>query len=278
LREARVAQLAVDQRDWARLQALLNGHTLEELREVADAAQEKASKLLGACPGAELDTVEHGTAGDELPTLREAAVETASRAATADGELRQFSTSVPNVAEADEALNAANKELARVHELQETLGLTTKFLASAQDRVHRSIAPRLAASVKTWLPQVTDGRYTDVIVNPTTLQVQVAGPTGRWRHAELLSYGTAEQVYLLLRAALADHLTSGHDSCPMLLDDVTVHADSARTRDILNLLLQMSKERQIVLFTQEEQVAAWAREHLTGPDDKVVELAAPEAA
>jgi uncharacterized protein YhaN len=201
-----------------------------------------------------------------------------SGAAAADGELRQFSASVPSVAEAEEAFEAANEELARVSELQETLQLTTAFLASAQDRVHRSIAPRLAASVKTWLPQVTGGRYTDVIVSPTTLQVQVAGPSGRWRQAELLSYGTAEQVYLLLRAALADHLTSGHDRCPLLLDDVTVHADPARTRDILDLLLQMSKERQIVLFTQEEQVAAWAREHLTGPHDKVVELPGPAAA
>jgi exonuclease SbcC len=119
--------------------------------------------------------------------------------------------------------------------------------------------------VKRWLPAVTAGRYTDVTVNPTTLQVQVCGSSRRWRTADLLSYGTAEQVYLLLRVALADHLTRNHGTCPLMLDDVTVHADSARTRDILGLLLKIAEERQVIIFTQEEQVAAWAREHLTGP-------------
>jgi uncharacterized protein YhaN len=119
---------------------------------------------------------------------------------------------------------------------------------------------------------VTGGRYTDVTVNPTSLHVEVCGSTRHWRSADLLSYGTAEQVYLLLRVALADHLTRGHDTCPLLLDDVTVHADGARTRDILDLLLHISTERQIVVFTQEEQVAVWAHQYLTGPEHAIVNL------
>lgn len=115
-------------------------------------------------------------------------------------------------------------------------------------------------------------------MNPTTLQVQVVGASGRWRSADLLSYGTAEQVYLLLRVALADHLTRGHDTCPLLRDDITVHADAPRTREILDLLLKVSKDRQIVVFTQEEQVAAWAHEHLTEPPDRVIQLTAPATA
>jgi uncharacterized protein YhaN len=107
------------------------------------------------------------------------------------------------------------------------------------------------------------------MVNPTTLQVEVCGSSRQWRKADLLSYGTAEQVYLLLRVALADHLTRNHDICPLILDDVTVHADSARTRDILDLLLKIAEERQVILFTQEEQVATWAKEHLTGPGNTI---------
>lgn len=170
------------------------------------------------------------------------------------------------------------RDLARVRQLQRTLELTTQFLTAAQDRVHRDIAPRLAETVRSWLPKITGGRYTAVIVTPTTLQVQVSGACGKWRYADMLSYGTAEQIYLLLRVALADHLTKGHDTCPLLLDDITVHADAARTREILDLLLKLSKERQIVLFTQEKQVAAWAGEHLTGATDRIVELDAPVAA
>jgi len=42
-----------------------------------------------------------------------------------------------------------------------------------------NIAPVLSASLKQWLPEVAGGRYSDAIVNPTTLQVQVCGPTRR---------------------------------------------------------------------------------------------------
>ena len=85
-------------------------------------------------------------------------------------------------------------------------------------------------------------------------------------------YGTTEQVYLLLRVALADHLTRGHDTCPLQLDDVTVHADAARTRKILDLLLKVADTRQVVVFTQEGQVASWAREHLHEPRHTMREL------
>ena len=181
----------------------------------------------------------------------------------------QFARSVTSVAEAEEALQAAEDELARVRELEETLTLTSQFLERAQDRVHRDIAPALAATIQGWLPAVTADRYTDVTVNPITLQVEVCGPTRQWRKADLLSYGTAEQIYLLLRIALADHLTRNHDTCPLILDDVTVHADHVRTRDILDLLLKIAAHRQVILFSQEEHVAAWARENLNSPDHAI---------
>jgi uncharacterized protein YhaN len=135
--------------------------------------------------------------------------------------------------------------------------------------VHRDIAPVLAATLRRWLPGITGGRYSDVIVDPATLQVQVCGDSRRWRRAERLSYGTADQIYLLLRIALADHLTTGHDTCPLILDDITVHADNVRTTAMLAFLLQISAKRQVVLFTQEDQVANWARLHLTSPDHAI---------
>jgi len=278
LRAARLSQLDADQEDWTRLQSRLDGRTLDELRDLAEAASAKAAALAAQVSPDAVAAVDPATAADRLPVLREEVTEAGNRAAAASGELRLYAATIPNVSEAEETLEQAVGELGRVRELQRTLELTTSFLTAAQDRVHRDIAPRLADTVRAWLPKVTGGRYTDVIVSPTTLQVQVAGASGKWRYADALSYGTAEQVYLLLRVALADHLTKGHDTCPLLLDDITVHADAARTGEILDLLLELSKERQIVVFTQEKQVAAWAREHLTGPDQAMVELASPTAA
>ena len=113
---------------------------------------------------------------------------------------------------------------------------------------------------------IRDSRYTDATVDPGSLQVNVRCAGGPWRQADLLSVGTAEQIYLLLRIALAEHLTAPGEVCPLLLDDVTVQADAQRTVQILDMLLHQSNNRQIVLFSQEREVAEWARANLMSED------------
>jgi DNA repair protein SbcC/Rad50 len=271
-RSARLADLTTKQQEWAELQALLDKKPLVELEQSSLVASTHADYLVAAVDSVLLASVVPSSAAEKLPALRTAASQAETSAATEEGELRLFTTGIGSVAEAEEDLAKAENELKQVQDLKETLEFTRQFLEDAQTRVHRDIAPLLVATLKEWLPAVTDRRYTDVMIDPKSLLVQVCGESRQWRNAHLLSYGTAEQVYLLLRIALADHLTKGHDTCPLLLDDVTVHADAARTHDILNLLLQVAANRQVVVFTQEEHVAAWARQKLTDPRHAIREL------
>ena len=168
----------------------------------------------------------------------------------------------PGVARADEEVESAEAELRRIEQLRRTTALTRRFLARAQEQAHRDIAPVLAATLRSWLPGVTRGRYVDATVDPETLAIQVYGSGGRWRPLDRLSAGTTDQVYLLLRVALAQHLATTGETCPLLLDGVTAQSDDERTQEILDLLLRLAAERQVVLFTQEESVLRWAREHL----------------
>src|SRR5262249_35745486 len=147
----------------------------------------------------------------------------------------------------------------------------------AQDSVHRSIAPQLADAIAPHLGVVTAGRYHEVTVDPDDLQVRVRAPSGTWREADRLSYGTAEQVYLLLRAALAQYLATTGEPCPLILDDPTAFADTSRTIAILQVLHHLSTERQIIIFSHDTQVLAWAREALHSPRDEIIELAAVPA-
>ncbi|MGH9046474.1 MAG: ATP-binding protein [Acidimicrobiales bacterium] len=225
-----LSELSRAQHEWAELQALLDGGTLGDLAQTVVAAVATREELSDGLNPQQLAAVDYAAAADRLPELRERVAETANIAAHMEGELRQFLGTVPSVSESEEEANAAATELARVKELKETLELARDFLSEAQTRVHRSIAPVLALTVRQWLPKVTGGRYIDVNVDPTTLRVDVCGPSRRWRNAERLSYGTAEQIYLLLRLALADHLTAGHDTCPLILDDVTCTRISAVLR------------------------------------------------
>jgi uncharacterized protein YhaN len=175
------------------------------------------------------------------------------------------------VADAEAAVQRAWAELARLQSLDDVLSRTRRFLERAQERVHRDIAPLLATALARDLAAVTAGRYTEALVDPGSLAVKVRGAD--WRDVDTLSVGTTEQVYVLLRVALAEHLT-GRESCPLLLDDVTVHADAERTGRLLDVLLAVAERNQVVLFTQQEQVRRWAQTTLDGSRHTLRELAA----
>jgi uncharacterized protein YhaN len=303
-RSIALRQVDQEQQHWAELQALLQGRTLQQLEssiealrarhvlaaQAVEAAEATLTTALRArddrlmalgpdvLPGAgPVDLVSQVSealveARDRLNQARQASSHADRRAADTEGELRERARRVPSVAGAEETLLDAETTLARVTELEETLRVTRSFLEAAQQRVHRDIAPVLATTLTQWLPEITAGRYVDARVDPESLEVRVAGPGRNWRLADHLSHGTAEQVYLLLRVALAHHLVQAGTTSPLLLDDVTVQADSKRTLQILEWLHELSRDQQVVLFAQQSLVADWARQNLTDPQDAVVEL------
>jgi DNA repair protein SbcC/Rad50 len=260
-------------REYGELEHLLGGRdaaavVAEMKRRLSEI--EAASK---ADPDVESEEPPDGPRAAALVSSLEGEIQRVDREASGrEGAAKERARQLPGVADAEEAVAEAEREFARVRRLESTLERTREFLARAEERVHRDIAQMLADTLRPWLPQITAGRYGDVAVNASDLSVRVRDPDGHWRQAALLSHGTAEQIYLLLRVALAEHLTRKGERCPLLLDEVTVHADRDRTARILDLLHRLSADRQIVLFTQEEDVREWAGRNLAGERDRVIEL------
>jgi hypothetical protein len=64
------------------------------------------------------------------------------------------------------------------------------------------------------------------------------------------------------------------------LDDVTVQFDNVRTEALLGVLHAISKERQVILFTQEDYVLAWAKKNLQASIDclRTLDLPIPNGA
>ncbi|MFD4675050.1 AAA family ATPase [Lentzea sp. NPDC058450] len=231
---------------WAELQSLQADGTLDDLETTLSAAQTHHTTLVEAA-------LRYATVPPADPSLAPSA-DTLTATAT------ELARTLPSVPDAEEAVAAATAALTEITAEVEAIDLASRYLTAAREKVHSTIAPALEDTLRTWLPTVTDGRYVDAAVDPATLTVRVRTSTESWHQASRLSLGTAEQIYLLLRVALAQHLAT--ESCPLLLDDVTVQADDTRTHAVLDLLLQLSADRQIVLFAQDTAVAEWAREKL----------------
>jgi recombinational DNA repair ATPase RecF len=260
------------------LTALLGVGNLADLQRDTEEQEREAEALAGRLSSADLASwkARNGSpSGAIVRQLRIAAGNAKAEAAAAEGQLTQLKRSLPDVAAARDAVAEAERESVRVEQLASTLDETKKFLQRAQEAVYNDIAPMLVSTLERWLPGVTQGLYTRAVVDPASLEVRVRSEGGAWRKAGTLSHGTCEQIYLLLRIAMTDHLTkASNETCPMLLDDVTAHCDPVRTRTILALLHELSKTRQIVLFSQERDVSEWAAEALHEPNDRLVLLAA----
>lgn len=256
---------------WTELQTLLGGRTIDDVRAGVEERRRQVNEASGLWDphGLEGAVASSDLEGD-LSTATELHTEAVSRAGIAQGEALSAAGSAPGVPDTEEALTRAEVELARVLTLDNTLETTLHYLERAQDRVHRDIAPVLRDTIVAWLPRVTAGRYEDVTVDPQSLGVRVLRTGGELRDVARLSHGTCEQIYLLLRLALAEHLVEAPERAPLLFDEVTAHCDAVRREAILELLHDFSVERQVIVFTHEDVVREWADEALATPRDRLV--------
>lgn len=279
-RRARIADAQGADRarqEWHELTTLLDGHPLEDIRGAAERAVARSASLEAKLDRAQVsDLAARPDLGQLIEVERDELERAREEASSTRGALDQMRLDVPDVAEAEEALAEATSELERVTATSGVIDATVRLLRAAEERVHRDLAPILASGITRWLPRVSGGRYVDASVDPADLSVRVKeAATGRWRSALLLSEGTREQIYLLLRVAMAQQLVTTDETAPLLLDEVTAQADAERKAQLLDVLHELSAERQIVLFTHDDDVAAWAERSLTDERDRLVRLRAP---
>jgi len=269
--------------EWQELSDLLAGSSLGELEaEAADAERRMAAAGLSTAVAVPVgaDAGLATAAAEEALAARQAELLIAERAAaTLEGEARQLDASLPSVAEAEEAVEAAAVELQRVVGMAEVLDRTLALLRNAEEQVHRDLAPVLGDTVRRWLPRISGGAYLDVTVDPRDLRVRVReAATRQWRDAWRLSEGTREQIYLLLRVAMAQHLVTTGETAPLILDEVTAQADDPRREALLGVLHELSRERQVILFTHDPRIGEWASRNLDPARDIVIPLAGRPAA
>jgi uncharacterized protein YhaN len=101
---------------------------------------------------------------------------------------------------------------------------------------------------------MTEGRWTRVsLTREGTLEV--ADALGRTRQPVHLSLGTCQQLYLALRIALLTCADNVGRAIPILADDILVNFDEQRRLGAARALVELSEQRQVILFTCHEGVA-----------------------
>ncbi|MGE5598905.1 MAG: AAA family ATPase [Bacteroidota bacterium] len=241
----------------AALDSLLRGRTDAEwaAEELALAQEEAVAKAVldeAAGKAAGLDPVavagyREELAAVDLPALEKAVAETRG---ACDQHIRSARRRDPW--EVETGLALAREALADNARRAAAARLAIEALSQAVAEVQGNLIPRIQDRAGSLFARLTGGRYSGLSITsgPELLH---AAPLrdGSELPVRVLSSGTADQMYLALRLALAEAL-QGPDPLPLILDDPFLTFDRPRLGHALDLLGELSAEHQVILVTKDE--------------------------
>ncbi len=137
----------------------------------------------------------------------------------------------------------------RIEKLENIYNATCLAIDTVTETAHtlqRRFAPRISGRAQTLFSRFTQNKY-----HRLTLQADFSMHTGAEAENTLHSVlwrsdGTADQLYLALRLAVAEELTP---NAPLVLDDALCRFDDARAAIALDVLREAATEKQVILFT-----------------------------
>jgi len=142
---------------------------------------------------------------------------------------------------------ALETELDHRRREQEALTIALETLSQANDALQQRFSPQLNALTGEYFARLTGEKYDRV-----TLNRDLEGETAQTgailpRSALFLSRGATDQLYLAVRLAVCRLCLP--DGTPILLDDALTAFDDKRLGLALELLSELARQRQILLFT-----------------------------
>ena len=140
------------------------------------------------------------------------------------------------------------EDIQRLQEEYDALELAQEALREANSQLQTLFSPLISRRAAELLGRMTDRAYAGVYFDREMhFSAQRSGDLNA-RALDYLSEGTRNQLYLAVRLAICELVLSG-EACPLILDDALAAFDDRRARDTLRLLLELSRDRQILLFT-----------------------------
>lgn len=179
-----------------------------------------------------------------------------------------------DVATAELECQTAIRELTDVVRRWQSIVLARELVQRTLNDYIRDRQPEVLEASSPMFCAVTGNRYQSVVQDQAGEGVLVMDAQGGVRGVDALSTGTAQQLYLAMRLALADEFEKAGTDLPLVLDDVLVNFDPSRAKAMAEVLVEYARHKQVFLFTchPETRDALLAAD----PSTAVLEIAAVE--
>ena len=109
-----------------------------------------------------------------------------------------------------------------------------------------NVSPIFTEKLSKNISKITNGKYSKIYFNDEQgLTVEL--DNGNYVLADRLSIGTIDQLYLSLRLAMLDELST--EKIPIILDEAFAYFDNDRLTNLLKYMIDEYSDRQIIIFT-----------------------------
>lgn len=215
-----------------------------QLKEVKQKAEVQNTCLLK-----ELDFIENNTEASKYTHLLEEAENELRTAREQFAQWKGRQSVSANTEELDKRLSLLKKEREILTCEYEALMLALETLDEARDDIRHRVTPQLSQKTSDYFSLLTGKRYDAVALDKEFQATARLTGDNITREQSYLSIGTADQLYFATRLSMCDLLLPQENPCPIILDDALVNFDDERCKKAIDLLYQISKSRQVILFT-----------------------------
>ncbi|NLK87523.1 MAG: AAA family ATPase [Clostridiaceae bacterium] len=199
------------------------------------------------------------TLKNEMDSVRNEFLKTALREKYCEGMADDDRENTYELQRVEEETVAVNEKIAYLRNKADAIKLAHEVLLEAGAEIRRDFAPSLNSRMSSIIANMTGQRYTDLRGDEGLMLKAAAPEYGEVRNVLLLSGGTADQMYLAMRLAMTDLLTSGSESLPLIMDEVFSQFDDNRTAAALEYLHNEYRDSQIFIFTCKQREVELAR-------------------
>lgn len=156
-------------------------------------------------------------------------------------------------------ISRLEEELVRQQTEYDALRLSLDALQAANTTLQNRFSPELGRRAAEIFADMTGSTWSHILLDREFHLSAESGSDPTRRSVQLLSAGTADQLYLAVRLAICEMILPPEQNPPLILDDALLTFDDARLSTTLDYLTRLGAQRQILLFTCQGREAALLR-------------------
>lgn len=154
-------------------------------------------------------------------------------------------------------LRSMQEQLAQLQGEYDALAMALGSLRTANVALQNRFSPELGRRAAEIFADMTGSDWSSILLDREFhLSAETDSDPTR-RNVQLLSTGTADQLYLAVRLAICEMILPPEQNPPLILDDALLTFDDMRLGKTLDYLTRLGEKRQILLFTCQGREAAY---------------------